>query len=119
MAGRKRAGLVVAAVRLVAEHRTWLNDPEFYRFVATGEMAGQRWVGIDWPAIVKELKAGTIEGGEPDLLILKVGASMASYYPLSLRDDLRDQSPEAAVALMRSIGYLAGLNEDVDNVRLP
>lgn len=104
-----------AAARLVCEHGKWLRKPEFYRFITTGGSGHERWAGIDWPLIVAELEAGTINGSDPDLFVLKMGASMAAYFPISLRDDLRNQSEQASVAMMRAVGYLAGLGPDVDD----
>ncbi|MFF2425327.1 hypothetical protein [Streptomyces mirabilis] len=103
-----------AAARLVCEHRSWLENPSFYRFLQSGEAQGDRWVGISWPDIVEALKSDQIEGSKQDLFILKLGASMTMYYPIYFRTDHVNLSDRGGVAVMRAIGYLLGPGEDVD-----
>ncbi|MGW4563631.1 hypothetical protein ACWEN3_14860 [Streptomyces sp. NPDC004561] len=103
----------VAASHLICEHREWLHKPDFYRFLITGEKAGRRWVGIYWPDIHSELKAGTVEGSHEDLFILKVGASITLDHPIRLATDPGNLSDRALLAVMRAIAFMQGMEEDV------
>lgn len=104
-----------AATRLVVEHGEWLERESFHRFLRTGVLEGEVWVGIDWPALAKELKENTIEGDAPDVFVLRLAASCAGYASVVLRD-VTNQSPRSMTAIMRAVATAGGYGEGIDEV---
>lgn len=105
---------IEAAALLIAEHDHWLHRPEFLKFVMTGKVDDEEWIGIDWKAVAQALRHEAIGGEVPDLNILRIGASIAAYGDdVSLREVTANQSPRAMRAIVKAImhagGYVDGI----------
>jgi hypothetical protein len=105
-----------AADRLVAEHRTWLSDPQFQAFIKTGTIRGRVWVGIDWKGVAQAISQESLHGKESDINILRIGANLAHYgKPVDLTAVLGGQSASNMRAilnsLLHSVGYVDGISD--------
>ncbi|NJC69868.1 hypothetical protein HC031_09070 [Planosporangium thailandense] len=100
---------IEAAVRLVERHRYWLEQPTFRRFIELFDNPYPRSAGIWWKDAVAALDRGELECDQEAANVLRIAASIATFYQVSFRDVMESLSPEtmkhAAEALMCAGGY--------------
>ena len=97
-----------AAVRLISAHRYWLDRRDFRRFVELFDQP-RRCAGIWWEKAAAALDRGEMAADYEPANILRIAASIATFYPVSFRDVSERLSPEsmrlAAEAMMHAGGY--------------
>lgn len=99
----------VAAVRLLVRHRYWLEQPEFRKFIEVYDEMRPRNAGVSWQDAVQALDRGELRADHEAANILRIAASLATFYEVSFRDVMERLSPEAmkhaAEAMMCAAGY--------------
>lgn len=112
-----------AANRLIAEDRTWLEVPEFYRFLYLGAQGGEEVAYVDWKELARALEAGEIQGREgdredreADLYVLRMGTSITGWSDVYLYLAVENQSLRTITAMMRAIAAASGELEDLDKI---
>ena len=100
------AGLLAgtAAVRLLAEHGTWLTRPSFTsRYIdITDDIPGDGTAaGIRWRAVIGGLSRQPASGSEK--AVLRIAASIAAGTPVSLHDCLGSLDHATLRAVLRAI----------------
>ncbi|MBG6134655.1 hypothetical protein [Longispora fulva] len=105
-----------AATRLLARHGYWLRDREFLRFVVTYEDPPVA-AGIRWKAAVDALDRGELEAGIEERSILRIAASLCTFYNISLRDVVEGidavNIKHVAESIMYADGYLNSIAEPI------
>ena len=110
MEGASGVYLHEAAVRLIARYGYWLHDESFRSFlVPYGEPPEA--IGIRWEDAVAALDRGEIVADDEETKVLRIAASIATFYRISLRDCVEglDASTVKHVteAIMYADGYLS------------
>jgi hypothetical protein len=108
-----------ASVELIARHRYWLERPDFRQFVEifpsddTGTSAG-----IWLEKAADALDRGELPADMEQANVLRMAASLATFYHVSLRDVSERLSPETMKIAAEAIMWAGGYTESTAEVRL-
>lgn len=77
-----------AAADLIIGHGAYLLRPDFTRHIETAASAsdGTPVAWIDWDAVIADLNGGRLSSSAGEKRVLRIAASLATGYPVSLRD---------------------------------
>jgi hypothetical protein len=98
-----------AGTGLIISHGTFLHRDDFTRHVETAASIsdGTPMAWINWDAVVTALDTGLLPASGGEKRILRVAASLAAGYPVSLRDaipGLDQRSLDLVTAAIRHAG---------------
>ncbi len=109
MRGADDLNIIEASIRLLNRHGYWLRNREFLRFV---EVFGDppESAGIRWTEVTSALDEGRLRGDVESVNVLRISASISTFYMVSLRDVIerigRENIKHVAEAIMYADGFL-------------
>jgi hypothetical protein len=110
---------LLAAVDLISRHRHWLDRPDFRRFIKLfhddqiGTSAAIWWEGATGALDRGELSADIEQGN-----VLRMAASIATFYKVALRDVSERLSRETMKIAVEAIMYAGGYPESTAEVKV-
>ena len=105
-----------AAVRLLHRHGYWLRRPEFFQFV-DGYGDPVTALGIRWADAVAALDRGELAADQEPANILRVAASLCTFYEVSFRDVCERISREGIKHVAEAVMYADGFLDSVADPR--
>lgn len=103
-----------AAVQLLIRHGYWLKQPEFRRFIEVFDHLTPACAGISWADAAAVLDRGELQAIDQEAAnVLRIAASLATFYQLSFRDVMERLSPEAMKHAAEAMMYAAGYTESI------
>jgi len=95
-----------ASARLLLRHDYWLHRPEFSPFVVPyGEPVDA--IGIRWAEAVEALDAGRLKGTPEAESVLRIGASICTFYKVSLREEIEGLTQDSVEMVAEATMYAA------------
>lgn len=101
-------------MRLLVRHRYWLERPEFRKFIEVFDHLVPVRAGIWWADAAAALDRGELQAADQEAAnILRIAASLATFYQLSFREVMAQRSPEAIKHAAEAMMYAAGYPESI------
>lgn len=105
--------LLEASLRLIVNHDYWLRRSDFAQFIVLGDPPGA--ASIDFVAATSALDHGQLQADSEQASILRIAASLATAYPVILREVVEGiEAPNikhVAEAIMYADGFLESTAE--------